>query len=561
MSDLGALNLTWCRALLRGLIDAGVERVVISPGSRSTPLALAACRDARISHRVVLDERVAAFFALGAARASGRPVALIATSGSAVANWLPAVVEADLARVPLVLLSADRPPELVGWGANQTLMQPGLFGERVRLAASLATPVDDAPALNEVRQRGAQATAMARWPLPGPVHLNVPLREPLVPRNDPPAPEFAPLSIHPPASTCLPGDLDVIAEGIDGKGLIVCGPELGRVLPAQEIVDLAEAAACPILADPLSGLRCGGHKRGHVLTRYEAYLRSAEVRAGLRPDWVLRLGGMPVAKSVTSLLAELTGATQLVVDAQGRWPDPVHRSNALIQADPGMLCRALAEQVRPAAHEWQAAWATQEKRCRIYRKARLPLEARLVGKLVEALPDGATLVSGNSMPIRELDAFLDSCPRPLRLLANRGASGIDGNVATSLGVAWASEGPVVALLGDLALAHDIGALAVAEGMDATLIVIDNGGGGIFGYLPQASLPEHQALFRTPQPLGVGAAAAAYGLSYAGFDDPDALPGLLQTAWGREGVSLLRFVVDAEASRTAHLGYWAAAGKT
>lgn len=553
--DPGSLNLAWCRALFDGLYRVGIERVVVSPGSRSTPLALAAARDPRLTIHIILDERSAAFFAVGAARGSGRAVALVATSGSAVANWLPAVVEADLSRIPLVLLSADRPLELRGWGANQTIEQPGLFGNRVRSCNDLPVPQASAEALAEIRQRGALAAATACWPLPGPVHLNVPLREPLVPKQDPAPTAWPPMQVYPPRTGGAPAGMDAIARSFRGCGLIVCGPALGANLTPEPITKLATTADCPILADPLSGLRCGPHQRTRVMTRYEAYLRAAGTRKHLRPDWILRLGGLPVSKFLGHYLGDMRGVRQLVVDPHGRWPDPLHTTTDLLQGDPAEICDILASAVEPAATDWVRRWRTLEHVTAGFPQRALPTEACVVQTLIQRLPADSCLFSGNSMPIRDLDAFLTGRDAPLRVIANRGASGIDGNLSTVMGLAAVSKTPVVALIGDLACLHDLGALAAAKGLNAAILVIDNDGGGIFGYLPQAGLPELEPLFLTPQSVDLKNAASAYGVRHRRLDDVGLLGDALTDALRRGGVELLVVPVDRQASTAAHQAYW------
>lgn len=548
------LNLAWANCLFEGLRAGGLREVVISPGSRSTPLALAASRHPYLHTKVVLDERAAAFMALGMARASGRPLALVATSGTAVTEWLPAVTEADLSRVPLLLLSADRPPELRQCGANQTIDQTGLFGSRTRFAMDL--PLPDQRLLPAVSGFAARAMSAALWPLPGPAHLNCPFREPLVPARSVEPPRLKPPMTSRPRLLPDPDHLHEIAQAIGGHpGLILCGPEQGAPLPAGEITALAASLGAPILADPLSNLRCGPHERANIVSLYDACLRQPAFRETARPEWVLRLGAMPVSKPLEQYLAGLSGACHIQVDPTGRWADPLHLGGELILGDPALAAEALTTLAQPAKAEWLTLWKQRENEARGILKRHPPAEARVVAELARRLPAGSLLFSGNSLPIRQLDWFLEGRHEPLRILCNRGASGIDGNIATLLGMASVAEGPVVGFLGDLTLTHDLGSLTEAGGIQALILVLDNGGGAIFDHLPQAGLAERESLFLTPRPLDLEALAKAFGLGYS-RTGPEGFAEALEALLPRPGPSLLHIRLDRDRSLSEHRDLWA-----
>jgi len=327
LHDSAAVNLRWALTLIDGLAASGVKHAVISPGSRSTPLALACERHPRIQTHVVLDERSAAFFALGLAKADNAPAAVIGTSGSAPANWYPAVIEANHGGVPLILLSADRPPELRDCGANQTVDQLRMFGTQVRFAFDLGVAEDTPAALAHVAMRARQAADMSRWPLPGPVHLNVPLREPLVP-SGPVDFEFScgEEAVVYPAALPPRDALARLAAELSGRpGLIVCGPLNATPAFAAAVAALAQRLDCPVLADPLSGLRFGGHDRSRIVTRYDAFLRNRAFSAAHRPAWVLRFGALPVSKPLQQFLVSLAGVRHILVDEQGRRLDLLHQ--------------------------------------------------------------------------------------------------------------------------------------------------------------------------------------------------------------------------------------------
>ena len=561
MSDIAAANLRWAMALVEGLAAAGAQHAVISPGSRSTPLALACLRHPRLRTWVQVDERCAGFFALGLSKAERRPVMLICTSGSAPANWFPAVIEANHGLIPLILLTADRPPELRDCGANQAIDQVKLFGSQVRASHELP-PADTTPAaLQNLGWLAARAADQSRWPLPGPVHINVPLREPLVPTGA--LPEYAavamPKAVSYPAMLPVADEIGCWAAELSGRpGLIVCGEaNYGNVFPAA-LAQLAEQLACPVLADPLSNLRFGAHDRSLIFSRYDAFLRRPGFAETHRPEWVLRFGAMPVSRQLQNHLAVCTEATHFLVEAHGRWPDPLHLTTRMLRADAAEVCAALvAARPLPARLEWLADFAAEERRvAELTQAAVKPIEAEVVESLVQQLAGGC-LFSGNSMAIRDLDSFAAGGAAPLRMVCNRGASGIDGNVSTALGLAAALGKPVTALLGDLAFYHDMNGLLAARGQNITFVVLNNGGGGIFGYLPQAGLEDFERAWLTPTELDFSHAARMYGLDYRRVEGGEGFAAALVAAQQHDGPDLIEVMVDREASLSRHQAYWAA----
>lgn len=557
--ETGYLNLAWAQALVAGLAAAGLQEAVISPGSRSTPFALAFLRHPNISTRVIIDERSAAFFALGLAKASDRPVALLCTSGSAVANWFPAVIEADLAAVPLLLLSADRPAELRGWGANQTLDQQNIFGRHVRASHALSTPDPTwVPAF--AQHLSARLMTECRWPLAGPVHVNLPLREPLLPTSDdwpsPPALSAIPVALpqRPPTQTAV---AQIAARFSARPGVILCGGGRFETDFAPTVTALAAALSVPILAEPLSGLRFGHHDLSHVLTRQEAFLRRTSFTAQHRPAWVLRFGDFPVSRSVQTWLGQC-GADTVLVDPAGRWHDPQHAAEQVVQADPSEFCRALLRQpLHAAPAEWWPAFAREEERA-AYLLSASPepnaFEGQWLLALPAILPPGLRLFCGNSMIIRDVDTFSGRAARTLNLYCNRGASGIDGNISTAAGIAAA--GPSLAILGDVTCAHDLGGLAAARGLNLVLVILNNGGGAIFGHLPQATLPEFEQAWLTPPKADFAHAAATWGIPYTLADNLGAALLTIAQALKNDGPHLIEIPVNRQASLKQHQAYWA-----
>ena len=545
--DTGTLNFLAARALIDGLAAAGVTEAVISPGSRSTPLTLALLREPRIRCTITVDERSAAFFALGLGKARRHPALLVATSGTAPANWLPAVIEACQADVPLLLLSADRPPEIRGWGANQTVDQTGLFAAFVRAHHDLPAPSlqpGQAFSPESAWRLAARVVEESRWPQPGPVHLNLPFHEPLIPGDDIPPLATAPaLHIAPPQTLPDAAGIDALAERISGRpGLIVCGE-----LPAGDacrknalfsaLTVLSARLASPLLLEPLSGLRYGPHwaslSDGALpCTRYAQW--SPEALAGERPEWLLRIGPWPVTRALQSLAA--SAAWQALIDPTPAWHDPLQRLDLLLRADPLAACTALlARPLAPAPAAWRARLAALESRPPTSSPA-----ARRIAAVLAALPEATPLLVGNSLAIRELDHHGGWQHKTIDLFGNRGASGIDGQVSTAAGIA-AARGRCLALLGDLTTQHDLGGLALARGRSLVVVTVNNGGGGIFDQLPQAALPEFIAGWRTPQTIDFAAAAATFGIAYRHAGDPETLQAAIAAAFADGGPHLIETV--------------------
>ncbi|MBA2326628.1 MAG: 2-succinyl-5-enolpyruvyl-6-hydroxy-3-cyclohexene-1-carboxylic-acid synthase, partial [Actinobacteria bacterium] len=513
-------------AFARALVDewarAGITEACLAPGSRSAPIALALAADDRIRVDVHLDERSAASFALGAAKASGHPAIVLCTSGTASAHFHAAVLEAHHARVPLLACTADRPPELRDTGAGQTIDQQNLYGDAVRWFCDPGVPEDRRGVGAAWRSVAARAVAESLGPPAGPVHLNLPFREPLVPTGEPlvdapgradgrPWTEFTQARRLPDEAT-----VERLASAVRAapRGLLVAGWGTG-VQPATA-ARFARAAGWPVLADPISGLRTGEH----AISAYDALLRVPAFAEEHRPDLVVRVGAPPTSK-VTNAVALAADVPQVLVDPDRAWLDPGRAAAEAVAVDDDALLAAVADQLDrpPARSEWLDRWLAAERTARRALDELLdgweePFEGRVARDVVDALVAGGTLVVASSMPVRDVESF--ARPRGgLRFLANRGVNGIDGFVSTVLGAAARTDGPVTALLGDLCVLHDSNGLlgAADRGLDATFVVLDNDGGGIFSFLPQAELPEHfEQLFGTPHGLDLVALAAVHGLT-------------------------------------------------
>jgi 2-succinyl-5-enolpyruvyl-6-hydroxy-3-cyclohexene-1-carboxylate synthase len=519
----------FCATLVDEWIRAGVTHAVVCPGSRSTPLALAIASEPRLILHVRLDERSAGFTALGIGMVTGIPAVVLVTSGTAAVELHPAVVEADLANIPLLVCTADRPPELRDVGSPQTIDQTHLFGRAPRWFADPG--VADESTRWSWRSLGSRSVAEATSGPhgPGPIHLNLPFREPLlgdaiagaVPVGRPdgrPWHQFdVPLSLPSPEAI---DDLVAAAGFTSGtRGLIVAGAGCGD---SVAVLALAESLDWPVLADPRSGLRIGDHR---VVGAADGILRSVRFAASHRPDIVLRLGERWASNVVHSFLA---GSSNVVVDLFG-WTDPERSAERVIRCDPTMFCRFLtAAQGEPdvGTTDWTLDWQAAEIRAQLaiataFAEMQKPTEPMLAQRVFAAVAGGSQVVVSSSMPVRDLEAFAIQRADAPRVLANRGVNGIDGVVSTALGVALAG-GPTTVLVGDLAFLHDSSALVgpAAERPLLTIVVADNGGGGIFSFLPQATQVDaarFERLFATPQSADPVAVAHGFGWDVVEID--------------------------------------------
>lgn len=577
MSD-GATNLhlAWARLFVRALGSSGVRDVVVSPGSRSTPLVLAIAEDASLRVHVVIDERAAAFFALGQARANGRPSALVCTSGTAAAHYLPAVVEADAAGVPLVVVTADRPWEAHDCGASQTIEQVKLYGGFVRHAVDVAQPDRSRAALRAVQRVAAQAAAASLGTRPGPVHVNLRFRKPLEPvavaTPEPFGPEVealveqGPPRVVPAVSEPDPRGIDELAARLASaeRGLLVCGPSPAWTTDLRAAAtDLARRAGLVVLAEATSQVRFGEPAGAATCAWFDALLRAPGVRAQLAPDVVVELGA-PATSSAWAAFAAALGDVPRFVLAPGGHPDPLGSARSILHGDPARALRALAARLGDGAREtpWTRAWSRLDEAAGRAVVAEVDGgsfgEGAAVRRFVASLPGGASLAVGNSLPVRHLDTYVTAGGRAIPVLSQRGAAGIDGLVAGAAGSCAASRAPVGLVLGDVSFAHDAAGLATARALEEPLVVLvlDNGGGRIFDQLPIAGAAPEGVLrrfFTTPIELDFEAIARAYGARYADVGDAASLDRALAEAFARRGATVVVARVGGdEAARVARL---------
>jgi len=572
----------FCTALVDEWVRSGVEEAVIAPGSRSTPLALALARDGRLRLNVLLDERSGSFFALGIGMASGRPAVLLCTSGTAAANFHPAVVEAHHARVPMLVCTADRPPEMHGTGAGQTIDQVHLFGRSVQWFCAPGPPEDLPGAPAAWRSLAARSVAEASGPPAGPVHLDLAFREPLLPTGQP-------LVEVPGRSGGRPWTVSTVDRTAPGgatvdrlsalvattpRGLLVAG--WGADTPAETAERFARASGWPVLADPISGLRSGRH----AISTYDALLRSARFADARRPDLVIRVGA-PLTSKVTTTWLDAS-IPQIVIDPDRTWLDPQRAAGVRVEASAGLTLDAIAQRLErdaesgapPLSHHssmsdqdassWLSAWQAADAAARAAIDATLDaddvvFEGRVARDLFAALPDGTVLLVASSMSVRDLEWF--AAPRTgVRVHSNRGVNGIDGLISTTIGLAAGSGVPTVALLGDLAFLHDTNGLlgAKSRGVDAVIVVLDNDGGGIFSFLPQAEAcgaQEFETLFGTPHGVDLVAVAEAHGVSAERVTSASAVADSMRDAIAAGGVKVIVLPTDRAGSVVRHQSAW------
>lgn len=640
------------------LVRSGVRQFVISPGSRSTPLALLITAHPQCRVWMQVDERSAGFFALGIAKASRSPVALVCTSGTAAANYTPAVVEAYYSRHPLIVLSADRPREMREVGASQTINQLNLYGSHVKWFNDMPTPEAKPHMITYARFTANRAVSEAMAVPCGPVHLNFPLREPLLPdfalleewqagrrqgmsegrqkgmsegrrdgssdpsnslreeadelRHDTTSDLTASSESELPYTVVWHGKQHLDGQMITKlahlfrtytKGLIVCGP-LDEPQFANAVTTLAAQLDFPLIADPLSQLRSGSHPMDQIIDAYDGFLRDERVVARLAPEVIIRFGAMPVSKAWQLFMEQHPHCIQFVVDDGNGWRDPALLASHHIIADASELCEALTAELAKDLNDdqgtkyvdssWLTTWhdinrITREVlgewsiKCEdeadseneIDRKDEIHwndkidnivneysdnhtlFEGRLFIELQQALPEEAALFIGNSMPIRDLDTFFTTDEKQIRILANRGANGIDGLVSTALGVSTEQE-PTVLVLGDLSFYHDMNGLLAAKlhQLNLTIIIVNNDGGGIFSFLPQAQVTEYfEPLFGTPIGLSYEHAASLYGGDFVSVRTWAQFNEVFQAAMNKQGLKIIEVVSDRERNVVLHRKIW------
>ena len=570
MGTVADLQSEWARLVVHSLVEAGVRDAVISPGSRSTPFTVAALEQAELRCISALDERSAAHYALGQARATGRPSLILCTSGSAPANYFPAVVEASEAGVPLVVLSADRPPELLRCGANQTTDQVGLYGRHVRFFAQLGEPRSEDLSLRAAKRLATRAVSEAIGLRPGPVHLNAQARKPL----EPPESRGEDSEVHQRVQAILDEPLAVasgsrtvdlavvksVAAALDGaaRPLVLCGP---CAVPQgglhADLRTLADRARVPVAAEASAQARFGAGAET-VLGALDTVWRTDRGSTTLVPDFVLQLGANPTSRGWEELCA--THRIRRVVVHPWDWVDPASSAELIVQADVADFVRALAGESFVGTQR-DAAFAANLRRAEelvwttasdVLSEASDELSEATVARAVrDAAPKESALVLGNSLPIRNFDTWVPPSEAPLRIFSQRGVSGIDGVVSGAAGVASCASGSTTLLIGDVSFLHDINGLQLASQVSSPLVivVVNNGGGRIFEQLPIARQGKEEWLpyFTTPHDASMASAASIYGCTFESARTASELRVALESAHARVGCTVVEAVVPPHGS--------------
>lgn len=575
------------------LYQLGARHVVFSGGSRSTTMAMLFMAHGQYKTYMNIDERSAAFFALGIAKRSQTPVVLVCTSGSAGAHYYPALIEAYYSRVPLIVLTADRPPEAQGIGAPQTMDQVKLFGPYMKHFETLSPRAEDFIYPRQVMTRAYMAATDV---VPGPVHINVPLREPLVPDLEDSyfvkgrqSKSFRKVRGHSQLSTT---DCENLLAELQGKqGIMLCGPLTGYEQWSAEykesILGLAKALQTPILADPLSPMRAV--EDALVMDSYDAFLSDSAWRADLQPEYILLIGQIPVSKRLQQFVKQQEGALCYQIDPGAAYRNGALTTNVVLQVDPkawtDQMVKALANREKtedslnaeatlaikdvvkhkPTAStakifqfvaRWQQAQAGMRKQLNQVAIEETLFEGRFVQALQQCLPSYANVVVANSMAIRDFDYFWPRGATTLRVYGNRGINGIDGIESTALGVGAAYGEPTVLVTGDLSFFHDMNGLVMGrtEQLNLVVLLFNNDGGGIFEYLPQKGVPNFEYLFGTPQGLTYSALASLMGVQYESITDYASFPKQVQKALHKGGIHILEVKTNREVSRELHRKY-------
>jgi 2-succinyl-5-enolpyruvyl-6-hydroxy-3-cyclohexene-1-carboxylate synthase len=560
---------TYIASFVSELVQTGVTDVVVSPGSRSTPIAMVLAEHPNIQLHIHVDERAAAFFALGIAKASKRPTVLICTSGTAAANYFPAITEAKISRIPLVILTADRPHELRDVGAPQTIDQIHLYGNHVKWFVEMAPPEQSDEMVRYVRTVCARAVATALQAPAGPVHLNFPLREPLLPLLDNEQlfqqreRTEGYVKIQQATLSLKEAEYDQYANLLCSarKGIIVCG-QIEEEGFSEAVVALSEKLQFPILADPLSQLRSGEHRGNLIIDTYSTFLRNEELKQELKPDFIIRFGSMPVSKTLTIFLKENHTSRQMVVDGGGGFRDPSMLSTEMVYCQETIFCEEIEKRIDSMlsskySQEWKQVNEQTKELLAVVNQTEDLSEAKLFNQLAELLPEGATLFVGNSMPIRDLDSFFYYNQKRINVMANRGANGIDGTISTALGAATIHQ-PLYLILGDLTFFHDLNGLIAAklQQLNITILLINNNGGGIFSFLSQASHPKHfEKLFGTPLGLDFSLAVEMYGGKFISITDWEHFTSALLQDRQSSGLRVLEIVTNRENNVKEHHDLW------
>lgn len=550
----------YVRRMTSALMNAGIKKVVISPGSRSTPLAYAFASTKELDVYMQIDERSAGYFALGLAKASREPVVLLCTSGTAASNYFPAVTEAHYARIPLIVMTADRPQELREVGAPQAIDQIRLYGNHVKYSVDFPLPEDNQDIEDYIERQTQRAVSVALTAPLGPVHLNMPFREPLLIDFDQENPKRT-FKKHFKSTTLLEESTAKLVTDIvknSDRGFIIAG-EFPVDVNIESFWKFAEALNWPVLCDPLSNLRSQVPTQCLPLCidRYDALLKSERFAGKVIPDTVIRLGAQPVSKPLSLYLKKVRPHTVIAIDESPEFRDSLGVVTHHIQSSVEAVLQLI---VNKQETSYTRAWIEANDEASTITEEVTKVagdEGAYAQMLFRHLPDGSDIISGSSMPIRDVDTYFGKTAKDITIFANRGANGIDGVVSTAFGIQAARQRPTWLLIGDLSFLHDVNGLIVSRfhDTDLTVIIMNNDGGGIFSYLPQAeSGPHFEELFGTPTGLTFGHIAAMYDAQYKAIETLEDFE--VELAKEKEkNVRIIEVFTDRNANVKAHRALW------
>lgn len=572
-------NILWSETFVNELFLSGVKYACISPGSRNTPLTFAFANHKKIKSFVHIDERSCAFFALGLAKSSGTPAVIVSTSGTAAAEFYPAIIEAYQQRIPLIVCTADRPPELLDRGANQTINQINLYKNHIRWFIDAGLPEAIPEKIKFIKSAAKKSVYKSLVESKGPVHLNFPFKKPFEPDafTDEVEKDLIDLS----KSSFIENNFHAKKEkNISSqkwfneilnflkkfeKGLIIAGPENYDPHFHKNCKILAEKLGYPILADGASQLRFGKHNKENILSNFEGILRSAPFSNNYQPEIILQFGRTVTSKALENYLKKCN-SIRFMINEFGDWFDPANKATAAIACKPFLFCEKMLEAINNKINrksEWLKNFVCAEsisakiKRETIY-KAKFPNESRIIKEILDVIPENSNIMISNSMPIRDFDYFAYKTEKDIAVYNNRGASGIDGIISTALGVSAESKKTTVLLTGDLAFYYDLNGLLAAKKYSLPLIVvlINNNGGGIFEVLPISKYKNiFKEYFITPHSLEFSNFVKAYNGKYKLIKNWGNFKNSFKQALTNKTFSVLEIKTDASKSLNQRENYW------
>lgn len=567
-------NYLWSKVFVDQLAELGVEKACISPGSRSTSLTLAFARNKKIKSYVIIDERSSGFFALGLAKRTNKPVAVITTSGTAVAELYPAIIEAYQQRVPLIICTADRPPEMLNSGANQTINQNNIYANHINWFFDLGLPEVSRERIFHLKSIALRAFITSRTVNKGPVHLNFPFRKPFEPDtftdeiDEKLLEEYLTVFNEPPDALSFSGyevpDAALLKIKNSKKTLIICGPDNYSEDFSEICNKLSEDFNIPVFADGASPIRFCKTSGKNSITNFASILKSRNILDDLDPDLIIHFGNAPTSKTLLDFFRH-SKAEKILVNKFGDWKDPSQTAKLLLPVSPSFFCDYLIinlKKDKSRNDEYlqsikELETTVEDLKLEIIENADFPFEGRIILDIIKSAPAELNLMVSNSLPIRDLDSFAPNTGKKIKIFSNRGASGIDGIISTAAGIAAASSEPAILVTGDLALFHDLnGLLAVKHyKIPLNIVLVNNNGGGIFEMLPVSEQKEHPDYFLTPLNLEFRKIVEAYGGSFINISGWDDFKEKLETSLNKGGLNILEIKTDSKESLKLRKRFW------